>query len=87
MSRTFTVIGFWDRDDRRHVVGVVEGNLAVLSGVDVTEGGLFAEVVPDAVDADSACGMIHGTSDDESECVTDEEGECSCNDNEEGNDD
>jgi hypothetical protein len=64
MSRQFTVIGFWDKHDRRHVVGVIEGEHDVTSGVDVTEGGLFAEFVEDAIDPDSACSMIHGTAEE-----------------------
>lgn len=72
MSRTFTVIGFWDSSDRRHVVGVVEGEQDVMSGVDVTEGGLFAVPVYDAVDPDSACSMVHGTTGEDED---DEEGE------------
>lgn len=60
MSRSFTVIGFW-KNDQRHVVGVVEGEQDVMSGVEVTDQGLFADYVEDAIDADSACSMIHGT--------------------------
>jgi hypothetical protein len=60
MSRSFTVIGFW-KNDQRHVVGVVEGEQDVMSGVDVTDQGLFAEYVHDAIDADSACSLIHGS--------------------------
>lgn len=60
MSRSFTVIGFWQNGER-HVVGVVEGEQEVMSGVDVAGEGLFAEHVLDAVDPDSACSQIHGT--------------------------
>lgn len=65
MSRQFTVIGFWDDADERHVTGVIEGDHQVESGIDVTEGGLFAELITDAIDADSACSMVHGTGTEE----------------------
>lgn len=65
MSRQFTVIGYWDDNDRRHVIGVIEGEHDVMSGVSPTEGGLFAEYVYDAVDADSACAQVHGTTEDD----------------------
>ena len=73
MSRQFTVIGFWDDSGRRHVVGVVEGEQDVMSGVDVTEGGLFAVYVDDAVDADSACSQVHGTKEEDDEEEEEEE--------------
>ena len=60
MSRQFTVIGFWD-NGYRHVVGVVEGEHDVQSGVDPGDEGLFAVLVHNAIDADSACSMVHGT--------------------------
>lgn len=56
----YTVIGFWNEADERHVVGVVEGDHVIHYGVDVTEGGLFAELVR-AENAQLACDLVHNT--------------------------
>lgn len=56
----FTVIGYWDDDDYRRVVGVVEGEVEVGGGESISEGGPFAEVV-EAPDADAAEGMVDDT--------------------------
>lgn len=65
MSRQFTVIGFWNSEGQRHVVGVVEGEHQVTSGIDVEDNGLFAVFVYDAIDADSACSEVHGTTEED----------------------
>lgn len=60
----YTVIGYWNEEGQRHVIGVVAGNLNVQGGVDPEDSqGLFAEVVA-AEDHDVAEDMVHGTTDE-----------------------
>ena len=41
----FTVVGYYDSEDRKHVIGVIEGHLQVMGGFEPYEGGIFAEHV------------------------------------------
>jgi hypothetical protein len=41
----FTVVGYYDSEDRKHVIGVIEGQYLVRGGYEPYEGGLFADHV------------------------------------------
>ena len=56
----FTVIGYW-RNDKRRVIGVVDGEHEVRGGHDPGDEGLFAELV-EAENWEAAEEQIHGTS-------------------------
>jgi hypothetical protein len=60
----YTVIGFWNDEDERHVIGVIKGEQDVRGGVEVTEGGLFAELVY-ADSYEAAEEQVHGTAEDD----------------------
>lgn len=61
---SYTVIGYWNEEGRRHVIGVVAGNREVEGGIDPEDSqGLFAELVH-AADASVAEDMVHGTDED-----------------------
>ncbi|MGZ4659679.1 MAG: hypothetical protein ACXVYB_00200 [Arthrobacter sp.] len=60
--KDFTVIGFWE-SDRRHVIGVVEGEHDVMGGTDPGDQGLFAEFVQ-AETWEQAEEQIHGSRED-----------------------
>jgi hypothetical protein len=62
----YTVIGFWNDEDERHVVGVIKGEHDVQCGVDVTEGGLFAELVL-ADSYQAAEDQVHGSTEEDDE--------------------
>lgn len=64
MTKPFTVIGYWDDSDRRHVIGVIEGEHDVLGGEPPGEGGLFAELV-EAETWEEAEQQTHGTTEDD----------------------
>lgn len=73
----YTVVGFWNNNDRRHVVGVIKGEHDVYGGVDVYEGGLFA-VYLEADSAEAAEAEVHGSREgDEGESAA-EQGACNC---------
>lgn len=61
MSRQFTVIGYWNEADLRIVTGVIEGEHEVTGGDSCTEGGPFAVLISNAVDAESAEAMVSRT--------------------------
>lgn len=56
----FTVIGYWDHDERRNVVGVLSGEHEVFAGDNGYQ--TFVEYV-EAPDPETAQAMIHNTSD------------------------
>jgi len=60
--KDFTVIGFWE-SDQRHVIGVVEGQHAVMGGTDPGDQGLFADHVQ-AETWEQAEEMTHGSRED-----------------------
>ena len=41
----FTVVGYYDRADRKHVIGTIEGEHIIRGGYEPYEGGLFADLV------------------------------------------
>lgn len=59
----YTVVGYYDSEDRKHVIGVIEGRYTVRGGYEPYEGGLFADLVV-ADDWHDAERQIHGTRDD-----------------------
>jgi hypothetical protein len=60
MKTDYTVIGYWNTGDRRHVIGVIEGRHNVSAGVEPNDRGLFAEHVT-ADSAEEAETIVHGS--------------------------
>jgi hypothetical protein len=62
----YTVVGFWNEEDKRHVVGVIKGEHDVRGGEDVYDAGLFAELV-EADSYEDAESQVHGTTEEDEE--------------------
>lgn len=56
----FTVVGYWDDDDKRHVTGVLAGEHSLTGGDDASEGGPFAVLV-NAENEQEAEALVEGS--------------------------